>query len=117
MKRHICAVAGAIVLALAGAGTATASGLPIVGKPIDLQAVRLGDQTVGEQRNSADVTQEQGNGNLNVAPAIAILGDASTWNAQGNGNTALAGVGQSNEASQTQTAAQTQGADPAAAGC
>ena len=43
-----------------------------------------------------------------MSPAIAIGGDASTWNAQGNGNTAVAGVDQSNEASQSQAVDQAQ---------
>jgi hypothetical protein len=109
MKRHICAGAGALVLALAGAGTATAGGLPVLGGAQHaLQSVSLGDQSVGEQSNDTAVTQEQGNDNVNVSPAIAIGGNASTWNAQGNGNTAVAGVDQSNEAMQSQTVDQAQ---------
>jgi hypothetical protein len=118
MKRHICAGAGALVLALACAGTATAGGLPVLGEPqLDLQSVSLGDQTVGEQTNTADVTQEQGNGNVNISPAISMGGDASTWSAQGNGNTALAGVEQSNEASQSQSADQGQWAADGSSRC
>src|SRR4029079_4592294 len=108
MKRHICAAAGALVLALAGAGTATAGSLPILGGQQDVQSASLGDQSFGEQKNDADVTQTQGSFNVNVSPAIAILGDASTKNAQGNDNTAVAGVGQSNEASQSQNGAEAQ---------
>ncbi|HET6683059.1 MAG TPA: hypothetical protein VFG75_05125, partial [Gaiella sp.] len=86
------------------------------------QSVWGGDQSVGKQRNEADVTQEQGNGNVNVSPAIAFGGkkhdscspcwkdkggdggsSASTWNAQGNGNNAVAGVWQGNTATQTQS--------------
>ena len=54
--------------------------------------VEGGDQSVDGQSNDADVTQEQGNGNVNVSPAIAVGGDASTHNEQGNGNTAVAFV-------------------------
>lgn len=109
MKRHMCAGAAALVLALAGAGTATAGGLPVLGgQDSGVQSAILGDQSVDEQRNDADVTQKQGSFNLNVSPAIAIGGDASTYNAQGNGNTAVAGIGQSNEASQSQTTDQAQ---------
>jgi hypothetical protein len=118
MKRHICAGAGALVLALAGAGTATAGGLPILGgQQQGVQSASLGDQSVGEQSNTADVTQTQGSFNLNVSPAIAILGDASTENAQGNGNTAVAGVSQSNEASQSQAVDQTQRLVGGSSGC
>jgi len=87
------------------------------------QTVSGGDQSVGEQRNDADVTQEQGNGNVNVSPAIAVGGgkqhdscgpcakehggdtgsSASTWNVQGNGNSAAAGVWQGNTATQSQS--------------
>jgi hypothetical protein len=117
MKRHICAAAGALVLALAGAGTATAGSLPILGGQQGVQSASLGDQSVGEQKNDADVTQTQGSFNVNVSPAIAILGDASTKNAQGNDNTAVAGVGQSNEASQSQTVAQAQRLEGGSGGC
>ena len=109
MKRHICAGAGALVLALAGAGTATAGGLPVPGgQQLGMQSVGLGDQSVGEQSNDAGATQQQGSFNINVSPAIAIGGDASTWNAQGTGNTAVAGADQSNEASQSQAVDQAQ---------
>jgi hypothetical protein len=118
MKRHICAAAGALVLALAGAGTATATGLPVAGDSApDLQSASLGDQSVGEQKNEADVTQEQGNGNVNVSPAIAIGGDASTSNEQGNGNTAVALVDQSNAVDQSQDVAQEQSATSGGEGC
>jgi hypothetical protein len=72
------------------------------------QRVYGGDQSVGEQKNDADVTQKQGNGNVNVSPAISVFGDSSTWNAQGNGNTAVAKVEQSNSATQSQSASQQQ---------
>jgi hypothetical protein len=117
MKRHFCAAAGALVLALAGAGTATAGGLSILGGQQGVQSASLGDQSVGEQTNDADVTQKQGSFNVNVSPAIAILGDAITKNAQGNGNTAVAGVSQSNDASQSQTAAQAQRLDSGSGDC
>jgi hypothetical protein len=118
MKRHICAGAGALVLALAGAGTATAGGLPVLGgEQLGLQSVSLGDQSVGEQSNDASVTQSQGNGNVNISPALAVGGDASTSNAQGNGNTAVAGVDQSNEASQSQTVDQAQRLTGGSEGC
>jgi hypothetical protein len=117
MKRHFCAAAGALVLALAGAGTATAGGLPILGGQQGVQSASLGDQSVGEQTNDAGVTQKQGSFNVNVSPAIAILGDASTENAQGNGNTAVAGVSQSNEATQSQTVDQAQRLEGGSGGC
>ena len=88
MKRYVCTVAAGLLLALAGSGTASATGLPILGGIQEAtQSVSFGDQTVGEQKNDADVTQKQGNGNVNIAPAIAIFGDAETTNKQGNGNT------------------------------
>src|SRR5262245_33257084 len=117
MKRHICAGAAALALALAGAGTATAGGLPVLGGMKGVRSASLGDQSVGEQKNDADVTQTQGSFNVNVSPAVAILGDASTTNAQGNGNTAVAGVSQSNEASQSQTADQAQRLDSGSSAC
>ena len=108
MKRYVCTVATGLLLALVSTGPATA-GLPLLD---DLQqgtqSTTFGDQTVGEQKNKAEVTQGQGNGNLNIAPALAIGGDAATWNAQGNDNTARADVGQSNSASQSQDATQSQ---------
>jgi hypothetical protein len=109
MKRHLCAAVGVALLALAGAGNAAADGLPIPGQTqLGSQSASYGDQTVGEQKNDADVTQSQGNGNINVSPAISIGGDASTWNAQGNGNTADATVIQVNEAGQSQRSSQGQ---------
>jgi hypothetical protein len=72
------------------------------------QDVYGGEQTVGQQKNDAGVTQKQGNGNVNIAPAVAIWGDASTWNAQGNGNKVYADVDQSNKATQSQSADQQQ---------
>jgi hypothetical protein len=108
MKRYLCTVAAGMLLALAASGTATA-GLPVVGgEQSGTQTVGFGDQAIGEQRNDADVTQAQGNGNVNVSPAISIFGDASTSNSQGNDNTAVAVVDQSNSATQTQSAEQDQ---------
>lgn len=91
------------------------------------QTSSFGDQSVGKQRNDADVTQKQGNGNVNVAPAISVGGKkgypcewkcespsesagggAATTNSQGNGNTAVAWVGQSNSVDQSQAAFQWQ---------
>jgi hypothetical protein len=92
------------------------------------QHVYGGDQTVEKQRNDADVTQKQGNENVNYSPARAFggkheepcrskcygdkggreSGNASTKNAQGNGNHASASVGQSNAVEQSQSARQAQ---------
>ena len=80
------------------------------------QSVYGGDQKVGKQKNDADVDQYQGNGNVNIAPAISVFGDASTRNSQGNGNVAVAKVDQSNTASQSQSASQQQ-AFTQGAGC
>jgi hypothetical protein len=108
MKRYACTVAAGLLLALASAGSATA-GLPVVGElQKGTQSATFGDQTVGEQKNTAEVTQAQGNGNVNIAPAIAIFGDASTKNAQGNGNSAQADIDQSNTANQSQGSTQSQ---------
>jgi hypothetical protein len=69
MKRYVCTVAAGVLLALAGADTAAATGsTPPDQTQVGTQSVSFGDQSVGEQKNDADVTQEQGNGNLNVAP-------------------------------------------------
>jgi hypothetical protein len=118
MKRHICAGAGALVLALAGAGTATAAGgcCGSAGQEGE-QTASGGDQSVGEQSNDADVAQEQGNGNVNISPAIALGGDASTHNAQGNGNTAIAFVDQANAVDQSQDVSQTQSVASGGGGC
>ena len=59
MKRYVCTVATGLLLALVSTGTATASGLPVLGQSAD-QKTSFGDQTVDEQRNDADVTQKQG---------------------------------------------------------
>jgi hypothetical protein len=72
------------------------------------QKTSFGDQYVGKQKNDADVRQWQGNGNVNVSPAIALFGDAETKNEQGNDNVAGATVTQSNDASQSQSSTQRQ---------
>jgi hypothetical protein len=110
MKRYVCTVAVGLLLALVGTGTATAGlePIPTGDSQEGTQSILFGEQTIGEQENDADVTQAQGNGNLNIAPAISVFGDASTWNAQGNDNTAVAVVDQSNTASQSQAAEQEQ---------
>jgi hypothetical protein len=115
MKRYVCTVVIGLLLALASTGTATA-GLPLLGQS-GTQVTSFGDQTVGEQKNDADVTQAQGNGNLSIAPAVAIFGDAQTWNAQGNGNTATANVDQSNSDEQTQSSTQKQWLDQNGGAC
>jgi hypothetical protein len=108
MKRYVCTVATGLLLALVSTGSA-AAGLPLLGDTQQgSQSTSFGDQSVGEQKNDADVNQAQGNGNVNVSPAIAIFGDATTWNAQGNGNTARADVDQSNTATQSQDSRQNQ---------
>ena len=81
------------------------------------QKVYGGDQTVEKQRNDADVNQWQGNGNLNIAPAIALLGDAETRNYQGNGNRADADVTQSNSVMQSQSSTQKQELTQDGGGC
>ena len=116
MKRYVCTVVTGLLLALVSAGAAMAGGLPIIGQT-GQQEASFGDQTVGEQKNDADVTQKQGNGNLNIAPAVGILGDAETTNAQGNGNTATAGVDQSNSVDQSQSSTQKQSLEESGTGC
>jgi hypothetical protein len=116
MKRYVCTVAIGLLLALVSTGTATAQGLPVPGQT-GTQVTSFGDQTVGEQKNDADVTQAQGNGNLNIAPAVSILGDAESTNAQGNGNTATAAVDQSNSVDQSQSSIQTQSLDQSGGSC
>jgi hypothetical protein len=118
MKRYVCTVATGLLLALVSTGTATAGGgLPIPGGQAGEQKTSFGDQTVGEQRNDADVTQKQGNGNLNIAPAVAIFGDAETTNKQGNDNTATANGDQSNSVDQSQSSEQKQSLQQSGAGC
>jgi len=54
MKRYVCTVAVGLLLALVGTGTASATGLPLPGQS-GAQVTGFGDQTVGEQKNDADV--------------------------------------------------------------
>jgi hypothetical protein len=115
MKRYVCTVVIGLLLALASTGTATA-GLPLLGQS-GSQVTSFGDQTVGEQSNDADVTQAQGNGNLNISPAIAVFGDAETWNAQGNDSTATANLDQSNSVGQSQSSTQIQSLEQGGSGC
>ena len=94
------------------------------------QSASFGDQSVGEQKNDAGITQEQGNKNANVSPALGTGGKkrhrscgghvkkgkpvhsgATTWNAQGNGNVAQADVDQGNTVDQSQGARQDQSLD------
>jgi hypothetical protein len=111
MKRYVCTVATGLLLALVSTGSATA-GLPLLGNTQQgTQSTNFGDQTVGEQKNDADVNQYQGNGNINVSPTIAFFGDANTSNQQGNGNSAVANVKQANTATQSQSSSQTQSLD------
>jgi hypothetical protein len=119
MKRCLYAVVVGMLLALAASGTATAGigGSPLGSPQQATQSASFGDQSVGEQSNEAGVSQEQGNGNVNVAPAVSVFGDASTWNAQGNGNEASAEVEQSNEATQSQSSEQEQGLSQSGGGC
>jgi hypothetical protein len=108
MKRYVCTVAAGLLLALAGTATASAnSGLPVLGQSATQQSI-LGDQGVGTQENDADVTQEQGNGNVNIAPAISVFGDAETKNEQGNGNYAESDIEQKNDVDQSQSSSQEQ---------
>jgi hypothetical protein len=110
MKRYFCTVAAGIALALVSTATASADiGLPLPGQSGSQEAF-LGDQTVGEQKNTADVEQKQGNGNINISPAIGILGGAETTNAQGNGNYAESEIDQENEVEQSQDSTQKQDA-------
>ena len=116
MKRYACTVAIGFVLALVGTGTATAGILPTLGQT-GTQVTSFGDQSVGEQKNDADVSQYQGNGNVNIAPAIAIFGDAETSNEQGNDNTAIAVVDQSNSVDQSQSSIQKQAVEQDGTSC
>jgi hypothetical protein len=118
MKRYVCTVATGLLLALMSTGTAAALEplpLPLPGQS-GTQEVTFGDQTA-QQSNDADVTQKQGNGNVNVAPAIAVFGDAETTTVQGSGNTATANVDQSNSADQSQSSEQKQSLDQEGGSC
>jgi len=81
------------------------------------QSTYGGDQSVDEQKNDADVTQKQGNGNVAISPAIAVFGDASTTNYQGNGNEAKAYVDQTNSVDQSQSSTQKQYSKHEGGGC
>jgi hypothetical protein len=118
MKRYACTVATGLLLALMSTGTATATLIPLPDPTgqTGTQEATFGDQTA-EQSNDANVTQKQGNGNLNIAPAIAVFGDAETTNAQGNGNTANANVDQSNSTDQSQSSGQKQSLDQDGGSC
>jgi hypothetical protein len=114
MKRYVCTVAAGFVLALMGTATASANGLPVPGQEATQDATQVtsfGDQSVGEQTNDADVTQSQGNGNLNLSPAIGLGGDATTTNEQGNDNVAKSDIDQENEVEQSQDSTQKQSLD------
>ena len=80
------------------------------------QTADFGDQTA-QQSNTADVDQWQGNGNLNISPAVSIFGDAETKTVQGSGNEANANVTQSNTSSQSQDSTQKQWLDQEGGGC
>ena len=112
MKRYVCCAVAGLLLALASAGPAAADGLPGPGQfntgQSATQVSSFGDQSTGEQSNTADITQAQGNGNVNVSPAVSVFGDAETENEQGNENTAIAKVGQENEVEQSQSSEQDQ---------
>jgi hypothetical protein len=111
MKRYVCTVAAGFVLALMGTATASANDLlPVPGQEAT-QVTSFGDQSVGEQENDADVTQEQGNGNFNLSPAIAIGGDATATNEQGNDNDASSDIDQENDVDQSQESTQEQSLD------
>src|SRR5918996_470444 len=117
MKRYVCTVAAGFVLALVSAATASANlALPDPGQSAT-QLVSFGEQDVGEQTNDADVTQAQGNGNLNLSPAIAIGGDAETNNEQGNDNVAKSDIDQENDVDQSQDATQKQQATQEGGAC
>jgi hypothetical protein len=94
------------------------------------QSASFGDQSVGKQKNDADVTQTQGNENANASPALGTSGKkqhrsrgphakkgrpghggAATSNAQGNGNVAKADVDQGNMVDQSQVSRQSQSLD------
>jgi hypothetical protein len=118
MKRYVCTVATGLLLALVSTGTAAAiEPLPLpIPDQSGTQEATFGDQTA-QQSNDADVSQKQGNGNVNVAPAIAIFGDAETTTVQGSGNEATANVDQSNAADQSQSSEQKQSLDQEGGSC
>jgi hypothetical protein len=119
MKRYVCTVATGLLLALVSTGTAAAiiepPPTPLPGQS-GTQETTFGDQTA-QQSNDADVDQIQGNGNLNISPAVAIFGDAETTTVQGSGNEANANVDQSNSADQSQSSEQKQSLDQEGGKC
>ena len=117
MKRYVCTVATGLLLALVSTGTATASGPARSSGQTGDAEDRLRRPDGRRAANDADVTQKQGNGNVNIAPAIAIFGDAETTNEQGNGNTATANVDQSNSVDQSQSSTQKQSLEQSGTGC
>ena len=106
MRQVLLTMAVCLVVGLGWSGTALAGGL-LPTTPTDTQTATGGSQSA-TQSNDSSVTQEQGNGNLNISPAVSLFGDASTHNSQGNGNTAVAYVDQSNTADQSESAKQHQ---------
>lgn len=115
MRRVLLTVAACALLGLGWSGTAFAGGLIPALQP-ETQTATAGDQTA-TQSNDSSVTQKQGNGNVNISPAVSLFGDASTSNDQGNGNTAVAYVDQTNKAGQSQSAAQEQDGKGHSCGC
>src|SRR5688572_18383853 len=106
MKRYVCTVATGLLLALVSTGTATATGLPVPGQG-PTQVTSFGDQTVGEQKNDADVSHEQTNANIASPPiAIAVLGDAEAENEQKNVNVSGTSIEQENEVESEQSSTQ-----------
>jgi hypothetical protein len=81
------------------------------------QKTYFGDQKVEEQENEADVDQWQGNGNFALSPAVALGGDATTRNYQGNGNVAKSDIDQENEVEQSQDSTQKQYLTQEGGGC
>ena len=73
------------------------------------QRTSFGDQTVGEQKNDADVNHEQNNVNVLSPPvALGILGNAEAENEQTNINYSKTFIKQENEVEQKQSADQRQ---------
>ena len=107
MKRYVCTVATGLLLALVSTGTATAivrsrSRRPDRPDGDAGRQLRRPDGRRAEERRRCR-RRTQGNGNLNIAPAIGLFGDAETTNCQGNGNTATADIDQSNSVDQSQS--------------
>ena len=87
----------------------------ISGAEVEQQLVQ--QQHVEEQKNKAETRQEQGNGNLNISPAIALLGGARTRNEQGNENEARSSTEQGNQVGQGQLGLQSQHSGNDSCGC